>query len=252
MNTGEFLRQLLEHAVAYQAAEVGRQTLPKKFSRTLLGRERVLDYGCVAWGGPIKSKWCSPSRVTPARMFPPLAVEDAKRKGLEAVRILPDSGRMELPDNAFDGAVCVEVFEHLFDPLATARELYRVMKPGGMLVATVPNFGYHAWRMLALLRAQLPTEPENRLVNRHNGVHIRFFSRLMFRRLFNDAGFVDVKVGSFDQSSIWDIFYCAGHFGHITRIAHEKLPAPLHLSFLQDVWPNVFAMRLRAVARKPE
>lgn len=25
-----------------------------------------------------------------------------------------------------------------------------------------------------------------------------------------------------------------------------------HLTFLQDVWPNVFAIRLRAVARKPE
>jgi hypothetical protein len=83
-------------------------------------------------------------------------------------------------------------------------------------------------------------------------VHIRFFSRLMFRRLFTDAGFVDVKVGSFDQSSVWDIFYCAGHFGVITDFAHKKLPAPFHLSFLQDVWPNVFAMRLRAVVRKPE
>jgi SAM-dependent methyltransferase len=223
----------------------------KKVFAPLLGRERVLDYGC-GLGRTYQRQLAQSAKGYTGADVSSLAVEDAKRKGLDAVRISPDTGKMELPDNEFDGAVCVEVFEHLFDPLATARELFRVMRPGGVVVATVPNFGYHAWRMLALLRAQLPTEPENRLLNRHNGVHIRFFSRLMFRRLFTDAGFVDVKVGSFDQASVWDVFYCAGHFGIITKFAREKFPAPLHLSFLQDVWPNVFAMRLRAVARKPE
>jgi len=223
----------------------------KKVLGPLLGREKVLDYGCGVGRTYQRQLVKSVKNYTGADVSPK-AVEETQKKGLNAVRIAADTGRMDLPDNAFDGAVCVEVFEHLFDPLAAAREIYRVMKPGGVLVATVPNFGYHAWRMLALLRAQLPTEPENRLINRHNGVHIRFFSRLMFKRLFRDAGFADVNVGSFDESSIWDIFYCAGHFGVITKFAHEKIPAPLHLSFLQDVWPNVFAMRLRAVARKPE
>jgi len=145
----------------------------------------------------------------------------------------------------------MEVFEHLFDPLQAARELFRILRPGGVLIATVPNFGYHCWRLLALLRAQVPSEPERRELNRYNGVHIRFFSKLMLTRMVRDAGFKDIKIGSFDDASVWDVFDAAGHFGLITKLARERLPSAFHLRFLQDVWPNVFAKRLRVVAHKP-
>ena len=75
---------------------------------------------------------------------------------------------------------------------------------------------------------------------------------MMLARMLGHANFEDVQVGSFDDASVWDVFYCAGHFGHITKFARNKLPAPFHLRFLQDVWPNVFAIRLRAVAHKPK
>jgi len=184
-----------------------------------------------------------------------LALADAQKKGFKTLKINVENGTIGAPDNSFDGACCVEVFEHLFDPLQAARELRRVLKPGGVLVATVPNFGYHAWRLLALLRAQVPSEPEDAVGNRYGGVHIRFFSKLMLTRMLRHASFENIRVGSIgsiDNASVWDIFYCAGHFGHITRIARDKLPSPFHLSFLQDVWPNVFATRLRAVAYKPK
>ena len=39
---------------------------------------------------------------------------------------------------AFDGALCTEVLEHVEEPEVVIRELARVMKPGGYLIATVP------------------------------------------------------------------------------------------------------------------
>jgi hypothetical protein len=103
---------------------------------------------------------------------------------------------------------------------------------------------------MAFLRAQVPLEPEDPKRDRYRGVHIRFFSKLMLRRLLRDAGFVNIKVGSFDNASVWDVFMAMGHFGHITAFARRHIPSFLHLRFLQDVWPNVFALRLRAVAWK--
>lgn len=39
---------------------------------------------------------------------------------------------------SFDAALCTEVIEHIPDHAAAARELARVLKPGGVLIASVP------------------------------------------------------------------------------------------------------------------
>jgi SAM-dependent methyltransferase len=236
----------------WKSRENSPEMKEKQFQRAfspLLGRQKVLDYGCGK--GLIYQRQLSTAvkNYTGADVSS-IALEEAKVKGLGAVRINPENGKVDLPDNVFDCAVCVEVFEHLFDPLAAAREIHRVMQPGGVFIATVPNFGYHAWRLLAFLRAQVPSEPEDRERNRFNGVHIRFFSKLMFKRLLRDAGFTNISIGSFCDASVWDVFLAAGHFGHVSEFAHKYFPRPLHLRFLQDLWPNVFAVRLRAVAYK--
>jgi SAM-dependent methyltransferase len=217
----------------------------------LMGLNSVLDYGCGTGLSYQRNLIAATKHYTGADVGT-LALETAKNRGIKTLKIDTANGSMATPEASFDGAVCSEVFEHLFEPLQAAREIHRVLKPGGVVVATVPNFGYHAWRLLALLRAQVPTEPEDKVGNRYHGVHIRFFSKLMLKRLMRDAGFEDIQVKSFGEASVWDVFLAAGHFGHISRIAREKLPAPFHMRFLQDAWPNVFAERLRVIAYKPK
>jgi SAM-dependent methyltransferase len=41
-------------------------------------------------------------------------------------------------DGSFDGALCSQVFEHVFTPAPFLREVQRVIRPGGHLVLTVP------------------------------------------------------------------------------------------------------------------
>jgi SAM-dependent methyltransferase len=53
-----------------------------------------------------------------------------------------DAARMALPDAAFDAAVSAEVLEHLDDDAAALAELARVLRPGGLLLVTVPANPY--------------------------------------------------------------------------------------------------------------
>lgn len=56
-------------------------------------------------------------------------------------------------DEAFDFVFCVNAMDHTDNPLAMADDIYRILKPGGMLyfevnfdpVLTAPH--YHLWRM---------------------------------------------------------------------------------------------------------
>jgi SAM-dependent methyltransferase len=45
---------------------------------------------------------------------------------------------LPFPSNAFDGVVLTEVLEHCVDPRAAMCEVFRVLKPGGLLLVTSP------------------------------------------------------------------------------------------------------------------
>ena len=50
-----------------------------------------------------------------------------------------DAFRLPFPDASFDRAICSEVMEHVHDYRAAARELARVVRPGGRAAVTVPT-----------------------------------------------------------------------------------------------------------------
>lgn len=52
--------------------------------------------------------------------------------------IVSDITAIPEPDNSFDAILCVEVFEHIPDPLSALKEFKRLLKPGGYLIITAP------------------------------------------------------------------------------------------------------------------
>jgi SAM-dependent methyltransferase len=54
------------------------------------------------------------------------------------VDVLGDARHLPCRTTAFDAVVCSEVLEHIVRPCAVLREIHRVLKPGGRLLASVP------------------------------------------------------------------------------------------------------------------
>jgi SAM-dependent methyltransferase len=49
-----------------------------------------------------------------------------------------DGKKLPYSDNHFDAIICTQVFEHVFTPDEFLQEIYRVLKPDGKLLLTVP------------------------------------------------------------------------------------------------------------------
>lgn len=61
----------------------------------------------------------------------------AKRKGLNVIETSVDDS--SFPDNFFDVVTAFYVLEHLPDPLSTAKKIFEMLKPGGVIVIRVPH-----------------------------------------------------------------------------------------------------------------
>ncbi len=99
---------------------------------------KLLDIGC-ATGAFLKSLKASRSFDPHGVEINPLAAELARTLGLD-VR----TGSLKeaaYSDNFFDVVTMWDVLEHLHDPTANLREIWRVLKPGGALIIRVPNGG---------------------------------------------------------------------------------------------------------------
>jgi SAM-dependent methyltransferase len=124
--------------------------------------EELLDYGTVA-----------------GLELNPDAAEVARGRGCGEVQV----GRLEeLPwsSDSFDLITCLDVIEHVPDDRAALRELRRVSKPGGWLLATVPAYqalwSYHD-------------------VANH---HYRRYQRATLRAAVTDAGWRVARMTSFN------------------------------------------------------
>lgn len=86
----------------------------------------------------------------------------------------------------FDVVVCADILEHLRDPWMSVRRLATLLKPGGVLLSSIPNFRNHRALAPILFKGDF-RYAEAGLLDRS---HLRFFCRANARDLFEQAGLV--------------------------------------------------------------
>ena len=58
---------------------------------------------------------------------------------------------LPFPDETFERIIMVDAFHHVYDQQATARELWRVLEPGGMMLVVEPDIRLFSVRLIALM-----------------------------------------------------------------------------------------------------
>jgi ubiquinone/menaquinone biosynthesis C-methylase UbiE len=100
------------------------------------------------------------------------------------------------PDAAFDLVTCTEVIEHIEHYRQTIREVFRILKPGGLFVLTTPNVLNLRSRMRYLLFGffslfgPLHVRESQRYLT---GGHINPVSYFYVAHALSDAGFVEIS-----------------------------------------------------------
>lgn len=90
---------------------------------------RVLDVGCGY--KPYRRLFATAEYVG-------LDIDSPESRARNQADFLYDGDTFPFSDSSFDGVVCNQVLEHIFEPDRFLGEIARVLKPGGQLLLTVP------------------------------------------------------------------------------------------------------------------
>lgn len=116
----------------------------------------------------------------------PSNVQRANSLGMEAHQLDLNDGLPPFSDGVFDGVIMLEIIEHVVAAEKLLKEAARVLKPGGFLILSTPNFAYWCNR-LRILAGRLSHD---------EGYHYRFFTPSVLASRVENAGFIVDKTAN--------------------------------------------------------
>ncbi len=161
------------------------------------GTHSVLEIGCGegATGAALKAE---------GRAIRVVGVELMEEAAAKARRVLDqvlvgNIEHMELPfeREQFDVFILADVLEHFVDPWTQLRRLMVYLKPGGLVIVSLPNV--RNWRVVIPLIFQGKWEYQDSGVM--DRTHLRFFTRTGMIQLFKSSGLEVLKATPLGQRS---------------------------------------------------
>jgi len=153
------------------------------------GTRRVLDVGCASGdvGAALKA-YGKASEVVGLELSP-IAAARAREQLDNVVQGDIEVTEVPYPDGYFDVLLYADVLEHLKNPWALLASHHRLLRPGGTVIAALPNIGYLS-TILMLLRHQWQYEELGIM----DYTHLRFFTRSSLLDMFKRTGFREVRI----------------------------------------------------------
>ena len=162
-NVGE-LNEVFQHDIFLNGTEEQRKEIMLKSSQSkyesefnfpfdkyfgfdlcpLLKDKSILDLGCftggrsAAWFERYKLKQLTGMDIS--QIYIDAAIQFAKIKQINADYKVGFGESLPFADNQFDAILTYDVFEHVQDLKKTMDECYRLLKPGGRLIAVFPGY----------------------------------------------------------------------------------------------------------------
>lgn len=153
-----------------------------------IGVRRLLDIGCAEGMGFVELR-AQGVEVVGVEVRPAVALQARQR--LDAVYCV-DAEALKLPDryrDYFDAAVYADSLEHLREPARALEAVASYLRPGGLVVLSVPNVRY--WRVIAKLVLGRWDYAHTGILSRH---HLRFFTRFSLEALLRSVGYTRILV----------------------------------------------------------
>jgi methionine biosynthesis protein MetW len=115
------------------------------------------------------------------------ALKESYSKNFRVIKNNLNNEGISFQNETFDTATCLDVIEHVFDPVYLLSELNRVLKEKGILILTTPNVRFIDHVSEILIQGKFPKTSDDPDV--YNGGHVNYFTFLDIRNLLNNSGF---------------------------------------------------------------
>jgi SAM-dependent methyltransferase len=136
----------------------------------------------------------------------------------------------------FDVIVYGDILEHLRNPMEVFRGFNRSLRPGGLVIVSVPNLA-HAWIRLSLLFGQFQYSDRGIL----DRTHLRFFTLRTFQEFLYDAGLDWEEIVATPVPLL--LVLPPRYHGGWLRVLHSVNAA------MAKLWKTMFGFQFVAVAR---
>jgi SAM-dependent methyltransferase len=219
----------------YNQSDMRRRRILEALPR---GPHRMLDVGCG--DGFITAGLVSVARqVVAVDLLHNSLVRTRIRANRAQFAQVGTDGTLPFVAQSFDVVVGLEVIEHCRDPRRFLDEMWRMLKPGGLLLLSTPNYktfqrrlGFRAVRGLS----RFPSFPIHWAGEGEDGTHFQEFEPAQLEQLLLDTGFaIDVLAGDFVGFALW----------------RGRYTIQIGIDWLGRRFPH-WAVDLMVKARKPE